>query len=250
MVTISVIGSGNVAFHLINALQKAPDIQLIQVCAREKRNLLNILDSTVIVSNIADLKPVDICIIAVSDDAITEVSKSILFENKIVAHTSGSIGINDLSAKNKRAVFYPLQTFSKDKAIDFTAIPICLESEHLEDYLLLKKVASSISKFVYSIDSKQRKALHISAVFVNNFVNQLYQIGYEICDENNIPFDLLKPLILETAEKIKILTPREAQTGPAKRKDDKTIASHFAFLTDKKKKDIYTLMTQTIQNNE
>lgn len=250
MITVSIIGSGNVAFHLISALKKAPEIKLMQVCARDKKNIQHLVDSTQIISNIEDLETVDVCIIAVSDAAISKVSESIKFENKIVAHTSGSIAMKDLYAKNRRAVFYPLQTFSIHKEVDFSKIPICLEVENSDDYEIVEKIARSISKIAYSIDTEQRKALHVSAVFVNNFVNELYEVGYEICRENNISFDILKPLIKETAEKIQTLTPTEAQTGPAKRKDQQTIATHLDFLKDQKMRDLYTLMTQSIQSHE
>ncbi len=250
MITVSIIGSGNVAFHLISALKKAPEIKLIQVCARDQKNIQYLVDSSQIISKVEELKTVDVCIIAVSDSAISNISESIPFENKIVAHTSGSIAMKDLSTKNRRAVFYPLQTFSIDKIVDFTTIPICIESENSEDFKIIEKIALSISKVVYPIDTKQRKALHVSAVFVNNFVNHLYQIGNKICLENKVPFDILKPLIQETAEKIQTLTPSEAQTGPAKRKDKQTIASHIDFLKNENQKAIYTLLTQSIQSNE
>ena len=250
MITVSIIGSGNVAFHLISALKKASEIKLIQVCARDQKNIQNLVDPNQIISEIEDLKTVDVCIIAVSDAAISEISKSIPFENKIVAHTSGSIAMNDLCAKNRRAVFYPLQTFSIHKEVDFSKIPICLEVEDSDDYGIIEKTALSISKIAYSIDTEQRKALHVAAVFVNNFVNELYEVGYEICRENNISFDILKPLINETAEKVQTLNPTEAQTGPAKRKDQQTILTHLDFLKDQKKRDLYTLMTQSIQSHE
>lgn len=250
MITVSIIGSGNVAFHLISALKKAPEIKLIQVCARDQKNIQYLVDSSQIISKVEELKTVDVCIIAVSDSAISNISESIPFENKIVAHTSGSIAMKDLSTKNRRAVFYPLQTFSIDKIVDFATIPICIESENIEDNKIIEKIALSISKVVYPIDTKQRKALHVSAVFVNNFVNHLYQIGNKICLENKVPFDILKPLIQETAEKIQTLTPSEAQTGPAKRKDKQTIASHIDFLKNENQNAIYTLLTQSIQSNE
>lgn len=250
MITVSIIGSGNVAFHLISALKKAPEIKLVQVCARDRKNIQNLVDANQIISKIEDLTTVDVCIIAVSDAAISEISESIPFENKIVAHTSGSIALNDLCAKNRRAVFYPLQTFSIHREVDYSKIPICLEVEDSDDYEVIEKIALSISKIAYSIDTKQRKALHVAAVFVNNFVNELYEVGYEICRENNISFDILKPLINETAEKVQTLTPTEAQTGPAKRKDQQTILTHLDFLKDQKKKDLYKLMTQSIQSHE
>lgn len=250
MITVSIIGSGNVAFHLISALKKVTEVKLIQVCARDQKNIQNLVDSSQIVSKIEELKEADVCIIAVTDAAISKVSESIPFKNKIVAHTSGSIAINDLNAKNRRAVFYPLQTFSLHKEVNFSKIPICLESENADDYKVLEKIANSISTTVYSINTKQRKALHVSAVFVNNFVNELYELGHEICAENNISFDILKPLIQESAQKVQTLKPLEAQTGPAKRKDQQTISTHLEFLKDQNKKDIYTLMTQSIQSHE
>src|SRR5690606_37403117 len=121
--------------------------------------------------------------------------------------------------KNRKGVFYPLQTFSKSKEVNFKEIPICLEAANHQDLEWLKKVANVISDKVFEIDSEKRKTLHVSAVFVSNFVNHLYGIGEELCKENDIPFDILKPLIAEVADKINYLSPEQAQTGPAKRGD-------------------------------
>ena len=250
MITVSIIGSGNVAQHLIAAFTKAPEIKLVEVFARDKKIVSSLLDAHQIVTFIEDLKPVDLCIIAVSDTAIAEVSEALPFHNTLVAHTSGSIAMNALSDKNRKGVFYPLQTFSKNKAVDFSVVPICIESENAEDQALIEKAAHSISKVIYPINSTQRKALHTAAVFVNNFVNHLYVIGNEICDENEIPFDILKPLIAETAEKIKTLSPLEAQTGPAKRKDQNTIQLHLDALQNDNQKAIYRLLTKSIQSHE
>jgi predicted short-subunit dehydrogenase-like oxidoreductase (DUF2520 family) len=114
----------------------------------------------------------------------------------------------------------------------------------------LEKLAKSISNTVTKIDGNQRKALHVSAVFVCNFTNHLYQIGNEICRANKIPFQILQPLIEETAQKIKSLSPKEAQTGPALRNDSKTIEKHIDFLTDENQKEIYKILTKSIQNVE
>ena len=110
-------------------------------------------------------------------------------------------------------------------------------------------MAKSISESIFAINSEQRKALHVAAVFVNNFTNHLYQIGSEICEENMVPFEILKPLIAETANKIMVLSPEEAQTGPAKRNDIATIEAHEAFITDKNHLTIYKILTQSIQHN-
>ena len=250
MVRVSIIGSGNVAQHLISAFQKADGVQLVQVMARAKEKVMHLLDASQIVTDFQQLQEVDLYIIAVTDEAIAEVSRQIPFHHKLVAHTSGSIAMNALSDNNRKAVFYPLQTFSKNKTVDFKIIPIALESEHTEDYKIIEDVAKSISDKVFSIDSEQRKALHVAAVFVNNFTNHLYQIGDDICKEHQLPFDILKPLIAETTTKIMVLSPSEAQTGPAKRKDQQTIDAHLSLLKDENQKAIYTLLTQSIQKHE
>ncbi len=249
MLKVIIIGSGNVAQHLIHAFSKSKKIDLVQVFSRQKESLVPLLDSHKITDKYADLAEADLYILAVSDDAIAAVSSQLPFEKRLVVHTSGSISIDLLDSKNRRGVFYPVQTFSKNVVVDFSGIPICLESENEVDFDLLGKVADSISNKVLKITELQRQALHVSAVFVNNFVNQLYQIGNEICLENNIPFEVLKPLILETANKGTTLSPKEVQTGPASRNDKQTIERHLNFLSDENRKNIYKIITQSIQNN-
>jgi predicted short-subunit dehydrogenase-like oxidoreductase (DUF2520 family) len=249
MIKIVLIGSGNVAHHLIEAFAKSKKVEVIQVFSRQKEGVSHLLDSNKITDDYNNLAEADLYIIAVSDDAIAKVSSQLPFKNRLVVHTSGTVSINSLDSKNRKGIFYPLQTFSKNKAVDFNQIPICLESENDSDYELLEKVAQSISNTVFKINSEQRKALHVSAVFVNNFVNHLYQMGNEICEANKVPFEILKPLILETANKVMTLSPKEAQTGPAIRNDKQTIASHLDFLLDENQKNIYKTLTQSIQNN-
>lgn len=245
MIQVVLLGSGNVATHLYQAFEKTNEVEVVQIYTRNHS-----LDfpSEIQVHSLNELKKADVYIISITDLAIHEISKLLPFENSLVVHTSGTSGIDVLDNKNRRGVFYPLQTFSKAKAIDFTKVPLCLEAENNEDYLLLEKVALSVSNVVYAITSEQRKALHVAAVFSCNFVNHLYQIGSEICEENNIPFSILFPLIKETAAKIETLTPIEAQTGPAIRRDEITISKHLAFLTNKDQKEIYQILTQSIQN--
>jgi predicted short-subunit dehydrogenase-like oxidoreductase (DUF2520 family) len=249
MISVTIIGSGNVAQHLISALAKNKGIVIAQVFSRQKTISILSIESNKIVSEYFDLKPVDLFIIAVSDDAIAEVSSQIPFTNALVAHTSGGVAMDILDSKNRKAVFYPLQTFTKNQHIDFSNIPICLEAQSKTDLNILETVAQSISNNIYSIQSEQRKALHIAAVFVNNFVNHLYQIGKAICSENQIDFEILKPLILETAQKVQTISPTLAQTGPAKRHDRKTLSSHLQFLTNPNHNEIYKILTQSIQDN-
>ena len=246
MIKIAIIGSGNVAQHLISAFVQSSHTEIIQVFSRRKFASGNIP----VVHHLNELAEADLYIIAVSDDAIAEISSELPFENRLVAHTSGSVSIEALNSKNRKAVFYPLQTFSKNRNTDFKVIPICLETASGSDYDLLEKTAKSISEKAFSISSDQRKSIHVSAVFVNNFVNHLYKIGNDICNTNHVPFEILLPLIRETAEKITRLSPQEAQTGPAKRNDVQTINAHLEFLSDQNQQNIYKILTQSIQNDK
>jgi predicted short-subunit dehydrogenase-like oxidoreductase (DUF2520 family) len=164
-----------------------------------------------------------------------------------VIHTSGSVAIKKLSDKNRKGVFYPLQTFSKDSEVDFSEIPICLEAENSSDIELLKEMGKAISKNVQLINSEEREKIHLAAVFVNNFVNFLYQAGSDLLSENKLSFDLLKPLIKETANKISKLNPSEAQTGPARRNDQLTIEKQLHLLKDSEYRALYKLLTEAIQ---
>jgi predicted short-subunit dehydrogenase-like oxidoreductase (DUF2520 family) len=229
MMTVAIIGNGNVATHLVRAFLKVDTIRVTEINSRKLENI----------------PKADITILAVSDDAIAEVSSKI--KNSLVVHTSGSFSMNDMKSTNNKGVFYMLQTFSKDKEIDFSKVPFCLEAENKADYLLLEKLAQTIGVKIYSINSEQRKALHVAAVFVNNFTNHLYKIGNDICEKNKVPFEILYPLIDETAQKIKKLSPQNAQTGPAIRNDKKTVKNHLELLNNKQQK-IYKMITKSIKD--
>lgn len=249
MIKVTLIGAGNVAQHLITTFLSASSIEIVQVFARNKATKITGITPEKIISRYSDLQAADVYIIAVSDDAISAVSEQLPFENRLVVHTSGAAPLDSLNDKNRKGVFYPLQTFTKGKPLNFKVIPLCLETLVPEDYAILEKVATAISDNVHTITSHQRKALHVAAVFVNNFTNYLYQLGNEICIENHVPFDILKPLILETAEKLLTLSPKEAQTGPAKRNDISTIEAHESFLSNENQSTIYKILTQSIQNH-
>jgi predicted short-subunit dehydrogenase-like oxidoreductase (DUF2520 family) len=249
MIQINIIGSGNVAQHLIKAFGNSKTVEIKQVFSRKKESVHHLIDFEKIVTDFSELQSADLHIISVSDNAISAVSEQLPFNNQLVVHTSGTSSIELLNEKNRRGVFYPLQTFSKNKSIDYSIIPFCLEAENTADFKLLETVAKSVSTAVYSISSEQRKALHVAAVFVSNFTNHLYHLGQEICEENQLPFAILKPLIQETADKINTLDPVDAQTGPAIRHDSNTTDAHLAFLQDENKKNIYKILTQSIQDN-
>ena len=249
MKTINIIGSGNVAHHLVKVLVRLSNYKIQNVAVRSLDKVADFFPKDLMVTTVEDLKPADITLISVTDNAIAEVSGAIPYNDSLVVHTSGTTALEILNDKNRKGVFYPLQTFSKNKEINFKEVPLCLEAENSDDLNELKLLAKELSNKVFEISSDQRKSLHVAAVFVSNFANHLYSIGDEICKENNIPFDILKPLIKETADKINYLNPKEAQTGPAIRFDQKTIKTHEDFLTHKTYKEIYNLITQSIQEN-
>ncbi|MDO9276775.1 MAG: F420-dependent NADP oxidoreductase [Lutibacter sp.] len=247
MIKIVILGGGNVAYHLTNALLQNSAANVVQVYNRSLEKINCFKNSTSITNNLSELKDADIYVLAVSDNAISELSSALNLKNKLVVHTSGSMAMEELKSVSNKGVFYLLQTFSKDRKIDFSTVPICVEAEKGKDLIVLESLAKSISKNCYFINSNQRKSLHVAAVFVNNFVNHLYQIGHEICEQNKVSFEILLPLIKETAEKITTLPPFEAQTGPAKRNDTKTIEKQKKML-NKNQQEIYTLLTKSIYN--
>ena len=245
MIKIVILGGGNVAYHLTTHLLKSNTVKVVQIYNRSIEKIECFKNETSITNNLAELKNAEIYIISVSDNEISNLSSQLNLKNKLVVHTSGSVAMNELQSNSNKGVLYCLQSFSKNTEVDFSTIPICIEASTKKDLELLEKIAKSISKNCYHINSKQRKILHVAAVFVNNFVNHLYYIGNEICEENKVPFEILRPLIQETAKKITVLSPFEAQTGPARRNDTKTIEKHKAMLTPNQQ-EIYTLLTKSI----
>lgn len=249
MIKVVLLGYGNVNTHLLKALSQTDKVNVVQVYNRRAITLPPELKSIPCIDNLDELEEADVYIIAISDDSIHDFSESLPFENRLVVHTSGGVDMDMLSSKNRRGVFYPLQTFSKQREVDFRTIPICVEADDPADLKLLHSLGELISDTVTEIDSKKRAKLHVAAVFVNNFVNHIYHIAGDILAEDNISFDLLAPLIQETAKKIETLSPEAAQTGPAKRNDRKTIEKHQQLINNPKYKEVYALLSQLIHEH-
>ena len=244
MIKVAIVGTGTVSQHLQQEFAATHEVEVTAVLQSRDETRSDSLKE--LEANKQD-KRADMYIIAVSDDAIAKVSEQFSNTEKLVVHTSGSVAMHVLPTGIRRGVFYPLQTFSKDRAVDFQAVPICVEAENKEDLVLLKRLGAAVSQTVYEISSQQRKSLHLGAVFVNNFTNHMYQIGHGICEENDVPFDILKPLIKETSAKIDSLEPLKAQTGPAKRGDEKTIENQLGQLTNVTHKEVYRILTKSIK---
>ncbi|MBU2951728.1 DUF2520 domain-containing protein [Tamlana agarivorans] len=247
MISVIILGAGNVATHLFKAFNTSKEVSVIQWYNRNLETIKPYNNQVEITDSLETIKDADVYIFAVSDDVISELSSKLPFENKLVVHTSGSVSVYDLDKKHKRGVLYPLQTFSKDANIDFANVPICIETIDKKSYPLLKQVAQSLGSPTRRVNSDQRRVLHLAAVFVNNFTNQLYRVGHEITESEGAEFDMLKPLIMETAKKVQDMSPFKAQTGPAKRNDKKTIKKHLKLLKKQEHKNIYKLLTDSIQ---
>jgi predicted short-subunit dehydrogenase-like oxidoreductase (DUF2520 family) len=247
MISIIILGTGNVAKHLFDAFIVQKSVKITQVYGRNPESLSYFEGNTKVTSDISQIKEADILLIALSDDAIAEVSKKLHNKKGLIVHTSGSLALDALPQNSSHGVFYPLQTFSKERPINFKEIPICIEAQTDEDYELLKQLAKSISDNVQGLDSNQRKALHLAAVFANNFTNHMYHAAQEICEQNRVRFELLHPLIRETAAKALAMSPHKAQTGPARRNNDGTIGKQLNQLQDEKLKTIYSLLSKSIR---
>lgn len=247
MKSIVLFGTGNVAIHLFRAFSNSENFKIVQVYNHRASSLTPFKDEIPTTTKISEVFLADIYLIAVKDDAIRQIASKIKNQKALIIHTSGAVPIAVFENFEHAGVFYPLQTFSKNKSVDFKNIPICIEAKSEPDLELLEQLARSISERVYNISSEQRKSLHVAAVFVSNFVNYLYTEGEVICKKNGIPFEILHPLIHETALKINSMSPKEAQTGPAIRNDQDVINSHLPLLNSEQQK-IYQILTSSIQN--
>jgi predicted short-subunit dehydrogenase-like oxidoreductase (DUF2520 family) len=250
---ISLIGAGNVAWHLAQLFEKN-NHTILEIYSRDLSNSEKLSRKLLCTQATDDLNfsksKAELFVIALADDALEDcISMLKIPEECIVAHTSGSQPIAVLkNLPNPKGVFYPLQTFSKHKEVNLAKSVLCIEGSDKPTEQILLQLANEISKNVRLVNSAQRKILHIAAVFACNFTNHLLTISQEILEKENAPFDLMKPLILETIEKALKTNPKSSQTGPAVRKDKQIIQTHMEYLKeDKDKQAIYQLLTDSIE---
>lgn len=233
---IVLLGSGNLATHLAPALQKGGH-ELLQIWSRSKVHAKVLADKlhAEATSELADVNTdADLYLIAVKDDAIREVAEALpINNNHLVVHTSGSSDLAALEGISSRyGVFYPPQTFSKVKEVSFQTTPIAIEGNSAEVLATLRNIAEGLSNKVVEMSSMQRKVLHLAAVFACNFTNHLYHIADQLLAAQGLDFELLRPIILETAEKVQSNRPKDVQTGPAARNDQAIMAKHIQLLAE------------------
>jgi len=248
---IVLIGAGNVATLLGTSLQEK-NFQIVQVYNRTLSAVETLGEK--LQTNFTDqlqhiVSDADLYVFSVKDAALPLLLKEFPANNGLWVHTSGSVPMNVFadSAATRYGVFYPLQTFSKSREISFDHIPVFIEANNSADQQLLEQTALSLSDKVIPLSSEKRKHLHLAAVFANNFTNHLYDIAAQILKDQEIDWEVLLPLIEETAAKVRTLSPKEAQTGPAVRCDLPIIEKHLDMLNDDPKKQaIYRMLSEGI----
>jgi len=250
---IVLIGAGNVATHLGMVLRDN-GCSILQVYSRTEfsaSKLAGILNANFTTSLKNINQEADLYIISVADDAVLQIAKNLNLKENLLVHTSGSLPMDVLEGVSENhGVLYPLQTFSKTRKIDFDTVPVCIEANNQINFDNLISLARQISRNVRKVNSAQRKQLHLAAVFACNFPNMMYFISEKIASHANLDFDMLRPLIMETAEKVMEIDPEKAQTGPAKREDQKIINQHLEMLNNLPEfKEIYKLISSEIQNS-
>jgi predicted short-subunit dehydrogenase-like oxidoreductase (DUF2520 family) len=250
---VSFIGAGNLAWHLAPALDNT-EYSVKEVFSANPGNARDLAERLyhAQVKETLDFSDSSstIFIIAVSDDAIADIAREIaLPEEALLVHTSGSqpLTVLEYAATPRIGVFYPLQTFTKQRKVALADVPFFIESEDADAESVLVRMARSLSKHVHKISSSQREALHVAAVFASNFTNHMLKIAEDVTVEHKLDFDWLKPLIVETVNKSLSLGPEKAQTGPARRGDLEILDKHLEFLHhDEAVATIYRIVSQHI----
>ena len=247
--TCCIIGAGNVATQLAPALGRHLSIKAVFSRTYSNAETLaeRISHDVVAFDDLQQIPLSDLYIISVNDDAIAEViEKTKTMTDGIWTHTSGSCPASVFAGfKKNYGVFYPLQTFSKNKEVDLSEIPFLIEGNNRPTTDFLVSLAEKISRTVLEVDSRRRTAVHIAAVFACNFVNYLWSEASDILNKSGMNISVLKPLLRETLAKLDELTPLEAQTGPARRNDRDIIDKHLGML-EGRPNEIYRLLTDCI----
>ncbi|MDP4208799.1 MAG: DUF2520 domain-containing protein [Bacteroidota bacterium] len=248
---IVLLGAGNVAVHLAGALSSA-GCRIVQVYSRTLASAQS-LAAEVNAEPITDLGAIDssadVFLFALNDSGLESIINQISFSGQLALHTSGSMPMDVFNGKALRyGVLYPLQTFSRFRPVDFKSTPFFVEANSAEDLLVVEALALRLSPKVIHADSFRRKQLHLSAVFANNFVNHLYVISAQLLEKSGFLFDVLKPLILETAMKaIELDNPATAQTGPAARNNREVMNDHIEMLASNPDwQNLYTFVSNSI----
>ena len=246
---VVVVGSGNVAESLAVALYEAEGVELVQIYARNEEHGRKVAELAHTAWSGSELAEADLYLISVSDNAVAEVAKSLsVAEDAVVAHTAGCCPIESLEPHTHRAVFYPFQTFSMGRKVDFTKGYICVEGTTDHALRTVEEAAHALTAKVLPADTARRAVIHLSGVFACNFANAMYANAAEVLAKEGLPFDIVAPVIEETAKKVvESQDPAQSQTGPARRGDTQTLERHRRMLAEEpEKREIYDKISEDI----
>lgn len=246
--TCAVIGAGNVATHIAPALSRR--LKVRQIYSRNLNNAQLLADNiggAAAIDSLDSLQAdLDLYLVSVSDDVIADIVEATSeLTSGIWAHTSGSVSASIFAGKENYGVFYPLQTFSKAKVVDISKVPFFIEGNNPETSQLLFDLAESISDTVYYADSDRRKNLHIAAVFACNFANYMWKNADDLLRKEGLDVKVFRSLLQETLDKLEVMSPEDAQTGPARRGDVNIMNTHAAML-DTDKRELYQNLSNRI----
>ena len=251
---IVIIGSGNLATQLALAL-KATGKEVVQVYSRTEEHakaLANKIGCDYTSTTEAICRHADLYIIAIKDDAIGEVAATLCKNcpQSLFIHTAGSVPMDVFKGHAVQyGVLYPMQTFSKNRQVDFREIPCFIEASDDESLAAIRQLAGSLSSHVVDCDSERRKKMHLAAVLACNLANHCYRLAERVVEAEHIDFRLFQPLIMETARKVATMSPRDAQTGPMVRYDQRVMDMQIQMLPDERTRDIYRLMADSIHED-
>ena len=227
---VVILGRGNVATALEEGF-RTTDVEVVQLWHR----------------GLQLCQDADLYIIAVKDDAVKEVA-ALCPTDALVVHTAGSVAMDAIPQKH-RGVMYPMQSFTKGRKTEWGRVPFFLEAACDDDYRCIDEIAGRLSPVIYHTDSERRHTLHLAAVWVSNFVNHMWTVASDILGKEQIPFSVMHPLIGETAAKVLEMSPRQAQTGPARRGDVGVMSAHEAML-DGKLRELYHIISESIYDDK
>ncbi len=249
--SVCILGAGNVATHFAKSIKKT-GLEIVQIYNRKETKARELAEF-IGCSYISDINKIyenaGLYLFAVSDSAILPILNLCDWKNKFLVHTSGFLPSNIFKPFTKTyGCIYPLQSFTKDRELNFLNIPFFIEANSTDTLASLNSFTSKLSEKVQEIDPVKKSILHLAAVFANNFSNHMYSIAFELLKRNNLPFEYLGPLIEETMHKAQNINPGKAQTGPAVRNDQEVLKQHIEMLTNEPEwQKIYTFVSESIQ---
>lgn len=245
-IRIGLFGAGHVGLHLLRRMHQAEGVEVTGLWNRHPARWGEWQARYPVVRRPEDMPPADVYILALKDDVLGDFSARLKDRNILTVHTSGAQPSAVLQTARK-GVFYPLQTFVRDREVDWSRVPLLVYAPDARDEKLLQDLARRLSPLVYKVDDAQRARLHVAAVFASNYTNVMVQIAYELMKDSQLNPDILKPLMEKTFAHLLHADPHKVLTGPARRGDNDTLQRHINILKEMKKEELIVIYENLAQ---